>query len=80
MRVLVSGHLGYLGSVLVPVFVAAGHEVVGLDTGFFADCTLGPEPAAVPALRIDVRDVSARTRSCTSPRSATTRWATWTPG
>jgi nucleoside-diphosphate-sugar epimerase len=59
MRVLVSGHEGYLGSVLVPVFVAAGHEVVGLDTGLFADCTLGPAPDPVPALRTDIRDVTA---------------------
>jgi nucleoside-diphosphate-sugar epimerase len=59
MRVLVTGHEGYLGSVLVPVFVAAGHEVIGLDTGLFADCTLGPAPVPVPALTTDLRDVTA---------------------
>jgi nucleoside-diphosphate-sugar epimerase len=59
MRVLVTGHEGYLGSVLVPRVTAAGHEVVGLDTGLFADCTLGPAPASVPALRADLRDVTA---------------------
>jgi nucleoside-diphosphate-sugar epimerase len=59
MRVLVTGHEGYLGSVLVPAFMAAGHEVVGLDTGLFADCTLGPAPEPVPALRTDLRDVTA---------------------
>jgi nucleoside-diphosphate-sugar epimerase len=58
MRVLVTGHEGYLGSVLVPAFVAAGHEVVGLDTGLFADCTLGPAPDPVPSLRTDIRDVT----------------------
>jgi nucleoside-diphosphate-sugar epimerase len=58
MRVLVTGHEGYLGSVLVPLLQDAGHEVVGLDTGLFADCTLGPAPAAVPALRVDLRDVT----------------------
>ncbi|MBX6722219.1 MAG: SDR family oxidoreductase [Dactylosporangium sp.] len=59
MRVLVTGHEGYLGSVLVPAFLAAGHEVIGLDTGLFADCTLGPVPEPVPALRTDIRDVTA---------------------
>jgi nucleoside-diphosphate-sugar epimerase len=59
MRVLVTGHEGYLGSVLVPMFVAAGHEVIGLDTGLFADCTLGPAPEPVLALRVDLRDVTA---------------------
>jgi nucleoside-diphosphate-sugar epimerase len=58
MRVLVTGHEGYLGSVLVPVLAAAGHEVVGLDTGLFAECTLGPLPEAVPTLRTDLRDVT----------------------
>ncbi|MDT5043416.1 MAG: hypothetical protein QOE51_4401 [Actinoplanes sp.] len=59
MRVLVTGHEGYLGSVLVPRLVAAGHEVIGLDTGLFADCLLGPAPDPVPALRVDLRDVTA---------------------
>ena len=58
MRVLVTGHEGYLGSVLVPRFQAAGHEVVGLDTGLFADCVIGPVPEPVPALRVDLRDVT----------------------
>ncbi len=59
MRVLVTGHEGYLGSVLVPRLTAAGHEVVGLDVGLFADCVLGPAPQEVPALRTDLRDVTA---------------------
>jgi nucleoside-diphosphate-sugar epimerase len=59
MRVLVTGHEGYIGTVLVPVLKAAGHDVTGLDTGLFAPCLLGPAPAPVPALRMDVRDVRA---------------------
>jgi nucleoside-diphosphate-sugar epimerase len=59
MRVLVTGHEGYLGSVLVPRLTAAGHEVVGLDTGLFAECTLGPAPEPVRTLRTDLRDVTA---------------------
>jgi nucleoside-diphosphate-sugar epimerase len=59
MRVLVTGHQGYIGTVLVPGLEAAGHEVTGLDTGLFDHCVLGPEPARVPSLRMDVRDVRA---------------------
>jgi nucleoside-diphosphate-sugar epimerase len=58
MRVLVTGHEGYLGSVLVPQLIAVGHDVIGLDVGFFADCTLGPPPPNVPTLRTDLRDVT----------------------
>lgn len=57
MRVLVTGHNGYIGSVLVPLFQRAGHDVVGLDSYLFGDCTFGPDVADVPALRKDVRDV-----------------------
>ena len=60
MRVLVTGHDGYIGTVLVPMLRGAGHEVVGLDCGLYEGCALGEEPAAVPALRRDVRDVEAR--------------------
>jgi nucleoside-diphosphate-sugar epimerase len=58
VRVLVTGHQGYLGSVLLPRLLAAGHDVTGLDVGFFADCALGPVPEAVPTLRLDLRDVT----------------------
>jgi nucleoside-diphosphate-sugar epimerase len=67
MRVLVTGHEGYLGSVLVPHLREAGHEVVGLDTGLFADCTLGPAPEEVPALRVDLRDVTAEDLAAVAP-------------
>ena len=57
MRLLVTGHNGYIGSVMVPALQAAGHDVVGLDTFFFADCTLGADAGWVPALNRDIRDV-----------------------
>jgi nucleoside-diphosphate-sugar epimerase len=59
MRVLVTGHGGYIGTVLVPMFLDAGHEVMGLDTHLYRSCTFGAEPAAVPEIAKDVRDVEA---------------------
>lgn len=58
MRVLLTGHQGYLGTVMAPVLVAAGHEVVGLDSGLFADCVLGPAPDDPPGHVVDLRDVT----------------------
>lgn len=56
MRVLVTGHNGYIGSVLTPLFEEAGHEVVGLDLDLFASCTFA-EPPAVESITKDVRDI-----------------------
>ena len=60
MRVLVTGHRGYIGSVLVPIFQAAGHDVVGLDTDLYRGGTFG-DPSAlvdVPEIHADLRDVT----------------------
>jgi nucleoside-diphosphate-sugar epimerase len=59
MRVLVTGHQGYLGTVMVPVLEGAGHDVTGLDSGFFADCMLGPPPKDPPGIQVDLRDVTS---------------------
>ena len=56
-RVLVTGHDGYIGTVLVPMLQEAGIEVVGLDSGLFHDCAFGREPEAPPAIEMDIRDV-----------------------
>ncbi|MET8778419.1 SDR family oxidoreductase [Nocardia sp. NPDC004654] len=58
MRVLVTGHQGYLGTVMVPLLRAQGHDVVGLDSGLFADCVLGALPGDPPGLSVDLRDVT----------------------
>jgi len=57
MRVLVTGHLGYIGAVMVPMLVDAGHEVVGLDSDLFRGCTFAPGIRPVPELRLDIRDI-----------------------
>lgn len=62
MRILVTGHNGYIGSVMVPFLQAAGHEVFGLDADWFEPCLLAGQPAGkpVPSLRKDLRDVELR--------------------
>lgn len=64
MRVLLTGHQGYLGTVMAPILAAAGHEVTGLDSGLFASCVLGsldtPDVAGIEAggRGVDLRDVT----------------------
>jgi nucleoside-diphosphate-sugar epimerase len=57
VRVLITGHEGYLGIVVREVVAGDGHEVTGLDSGLFQECTLGPEPHPIPTLSEDLRDV-----------------------
>ena len=46
MRVLVAGDRGYIGAVLVPFLRDHGHDVVGLDAGWYDGCDFGPAPPA----------------------------------
>ena len=59
MRILVTGNLGYLGSVLVPELLRAGHEVAGLDTGYYLAGWLHRSgDDALPSTTLkDIRDV-----------------------
>ncbi len=57
MRILVTGHKGYIGTVLVPLALRAGHEVRGLDSDLFRNSTYSALPRPVPELIKDVRDV-----------------------
>jgi nucleoside-diphosphate-sugar epimerase len=56
-RVLLTGHNGYIGSVMAPMLARAGYGVVGLDTGYFDSCTLIADTVRVPAVRKDIRDL-----------------------
>lgn len=58
MRILITGHNGYIGSVLTPIIYSAGHDVIGLDSFFYEDCTLGNYRAEVPVIRKDLRDLT----------------------
>lgn len=59
MRVLVTGHNGYIGAVMVPMLQAAGHEVHGLDSDLYRRCTFTGRLADVPTITKDIRDVEA---------------------
>lgn len=56
MRVLVTGHKGYIGAVLVPMLQQQGHEVVGMDTDLFSRCIFVDEVVDIPNVRLDIRD------------------------
>jgi nucleoside-diphosphate-sugar epimerase len=60
VRVLLTGNQGYLGTVMAPILSAAAHEVIGLDSGWFASCILGSlDVADPPGLTMDLRDVTS---------------------
>ncbi len=59
MRVLLTGHQGYIGTVMTPMLLAAGHDVVGLDSDLFTQCTFGDGIQNIPEIKKDIRDVTA---------------------
>jgi nucleoside-diphosphate-sugar epimerase len=59
MKILLTGHKGYIGSVAAPMLVAAGHEVVGLDAGLYDACDFGAPPEGIPEMVKDLRDVTS---------------------
>jgi nucleoside-diphosphate-sugar epimerase len=58
MRILLSGHRGYIGSVAGPILLSAGHEVVGVDADFFGGSEFGEKAAEIPEIRKDIRDLT----------------------
>jgi len=58
MRILLTGHKGYIGAVTGPILCCAGHEVVGLDSDLFAGCEFGEAAPEIPEIRKDIRDLT----------------------
>jgi nucleoside-diphosphate-sugar epimerase len=58
MKVLVTGHRGYVGVEMVPELREAGHSVTGLDTGLFDECDFVSPPDDIPSVEVDLRDVT----------------------
>jgi nucleoside-diphosphate-sugar epimerase len=58
MKVLLTGHKGYIGSVAVEMLTSAGYEVVGLDTDLFAGCDFGQPAPEIPEICKDIREVT----------------------
>ncbi len=59
MRILVTGHKGYIGTVLVPILLEEGHTVKGLDSNLFEECTFGRPGREIPYVKKDIRDIQA---------------------
>ena len=58
MKVLLTGHRGYIGAVLTPMLLERGHAVTGFDSDLFRACTFFGELALVPTIEKDIRDAS----------------------
>jgi nucleoside-diphosphate-sugar epimerase len=58
LRILLTGHKGYIGAVAGAILQAAGHEVVGLDSDLFAGCDFGQPAPALPEINKDLRDLT----------------------
>jgi nucleoside-diphosphate-sugar epimerase len=57
MKIVVTGHLGYIGLVMVPMLLERGHEVTGVDTDLFGGYSLENIPNQIPWVKADVRDL-----------------------
>jgi nucleoside-diphosphate-sugar epimerase len=58
MKVLLTGHRGYIGAVAGSVFRSAGHEVVGLDTDLYDGADFGAPFPKIPEIRRDIRNLA----------------------
>lgn len=60
MKILLSGSRGYIGTVMAPLMVQAGHEVVGIDADFYRQSTFGPWKESIRTMVRDVRSIEPR--------------------
>jgi len=58
MKVLLTGHKGYIGAVAGPMLLTAGHEIVGVDTELYRNCDFGAGPQNIPEVHKDLRDLT----------------------
>jgi nucleoside-diphosphate-sugar epimerase len=59
MKILLTGHKGYIGAVAGPMLLSAGLEVTGIDSDLFAGCDFGAPPIQIPEFCKDIRDLAA---------------------
>jgi hypothetical protein len=59
MKVFLTGHRGYIGSVMTPMLLQAGHDVVGCDSDLYERCTFdaGGKIVDVPSIIKDTREI-----------------------
>jgi nucleoside-diphosphate-sugar epimerase len=57
MKILVTGHLGYIGTVMVPMLIEAGYDLVGIDSDLYGRCNYGDFKPVIPSIKKDIRDV-----------------------
>jgi len=57
MRILLTGCNGYIGSVLTPMLLTRGHEVLGIDSDFFESCVFQEPATGFVHRTMDIRDV-----------------------
>lgn len=57
MKILLTGHKGYIGAVASQVLSADGHQVTGLDTDLFEGCNFGKPAPQIPEIRKDIRNL-----------------------
>ena len=58
MKILLTGHKGYIGAVAATMLRDAGHNVTGLDADLFAGCDFGAAAPEMPEIQKDIRDLS----------------------
>jgi len=60
MKILLTGSRGYIGTVMAPFLVNAGHEVTGLDTDLYRRSTFGPWRESITTIVKDLRAIEAK--------------------